>query len=190
VVRLFKINLKVKEKVTMRLESLLKATMVVTPLMFAAGCTTNQPVEQVDEPVVEQVDEPTEVETVDPVVTPQVDPVMELETKLRQSRVVYFDFDQSTIRPEFVDILSAHAAYLSRNTSVTVRLEGHADERGTPEYNIALGERRAKAIADFLISSGVSGSQLEVISYGEERPAALGHNATAWDKNRRVEVKY
>ena len=102
--------------------------------------------------------------------------------------VFYFDFDKSSLSFETRAALDAWARSLSSNPRA-VRLEGHADERGTREYNIALGERRAKAIADYLSSSGVSSSLLETISYGEERPAVPGTGDSAWSRNRRVELK-
>lgn len=107
-----------------------------------------------------------------------------------QATTVYFDFDKSSIRPDAYEILKAHAAYLSANPSVSVRLEGHADERGTREYNLALGERRGNSVANYLTANGASSSQLQVVSYGEERPLAEGNNEAAWAKNRRVEIKY
>ena len=103
---------------------------------------------------------------------------------------VYFDFDKANIRPDAYATLKAHAVYLSANAGARLRLDGHADERGTREYNLALGERRAKAAASYLSANGASRSQLEVISYGEERPAAMGSNESSWAKNRRVELKY
>jgi peptidoglycan-associated lipoprotein len=109
---------------------------------------------------------------------------------LLSSRVVYFDFDSSTIKEEARAVIEAHAQYLAAHASATVTLEGHADERGTREYNIALGERRAKAVGELLTLQGANAGQLEVISYGEERPAALGHNEEAWRLNRRVEIIY
>ncbi len=113
----------------------------------------------------------------------QVDPAL-------QGRVVYFDFDKYDIRYDAEAILTAHAAYLSAHPGAKLRVEGHADERGTREYNMALGERRAKAAAAFLASKGASSSQIEVISYGEERPAALGHEEGSWAQNRRAELQY
>ncbi|MDX1696399.1 MAG: peptidoglycan-associated lipoprotein Pal [Ketobacteraceae bacterium] len=113
-----------------------------------------------------------------------------LKEMAMKATTVYFDFDKSTIRPDAYDVLKAHAAYLSANPSVTARLEGHADERGTREYNLALGERRANSVANYLTANGASSSQLQVVSYGEERPVAEGHNEAAWAKNRRVEIKY
>lgn len=126
----------------------------------------------------------TSYESTTPVETaPQVDPAL-------QGRVVYFDFDKYDIRYDAEAILSAHAAYLSAHPGARVRVEGHADERGTREYNMALGERRAKAAAAYLASKGASSSQIEVISYGEERPSALGHEESSWAQNRRAELQY
>lgn len=106
------------------------------------------------------------------------------------ARLVYFDFDSSEIRPEFVSVLAAHAKTLSGNASIRVRLEGHSDERGSPEYNIGLGERRAQAVRRALLLQGVAESQLTTVSYGEERPAVAGQTEEAWAKNRRVELMY
>jgi len=105
-------------------------------------------------------------------------------------RVVYFDFDKSNIKDQFEPLLKAHAAYLADHPDVHVTLEGNTDERGTREYNMALGERRAKSVYQYLTLLGVAPSQLKTISYGEERPAALGHDESAWSKNRRVELDY
>ena len=102
--------------------------------------------------------------------------------------VFYFDFDKSVLKPEAKAALRIHANAL-RNNPRSVRLEGHADERGTREYNMALGERRANAVKEFLMLEGVSGSILEVISYGEESPIALGSDSQSWALNRRVEMK-
>jgi peptidoglycan-associated lipoprotein len=109
---------------------------------------------------------------------------------LLSKKVVYFDFDSSTIHGEDRAIIQAHADYLSRHPSVKVTLEGHTDERGSREYNIGLGERRAKAVADMMELMGVSPQQISTVSYGEERPAALGHDEAAWRLNRRVEIVY
>lgn len=106
------------------------------------------------------------------------------------SKVVYFDFDKSTIRSEFVDTLRAHAAFLANNPSVKVSIEGHCDERGSREYNIGLGERRANAVQTFLAAEGVAADQMGTISYGEERPADPGHDQAAWAKNRRAVLVY
>jgi peptidoglycan-associated lipoprotein len=115
---------------------------------------------------------------------------LENPNSLLYTKTVYFDFDQSTIRSEFVDVLRAHAAYLNSNRSVSVLIEGHADERGSREYNIGLGERRANAVRTFLAAEGVSEAQMNTISYGEERPAALGHDEMSWAENRRGVLVY
>ncbi len=101
--------------------------------------------------------------------------------------VFYFEFDSAVLSSEARSALLLHAQDL-KNSGESVRLEGHADERGSREYNMALGERRANAVRDFLVLQGVSRSQLETVSYGEERPIETGSSAYAWSKNRRVEL--
>jgi peptidoglycan-associated lipoprotein len=105
-------------------------------------------------------------------------------------RLVYFEFDSSEVRSEFRSTVSAHARYLSQNTGAAVTLEGHADERGSREYNLALGERRANAVRSLLLAEGAAGAQIQTVSYGEEKPAAAGHDESAWSQNRRVEIVY
>ena len=104
--------------------------------------------------------------------------------------VIYFDFDRSEIRSDFNDMLRAHGAYLAENGVQQVRLEGHADERGSREYNIGLGEQRAQAVRRVLMLQGASTDQLGTVSYGEERPAAFGSNDNSYSLNRRVELVY
>jgi peptidoglycan-associated lipoprotein len=106
------------------------------------------------------------------------------------SRLVYFDFDSSEIRPEFVPVIAAHARAIAANASIHVRLEGHTDERGSPEYNIGLGERRAQNVRRALLLQGVAEGQVTTVSYGEERPVATGQTEEDWAKNRRVEFVY
>ena len=105
-------------------------------------------------------------------------------------RVIYFDLDSSSIRPEFQNALNAHSALLAAYPNLRVRLEGHADERGSRDYNVALSERRGYSVLDYMQITGANTSQMEVIGYGEEIPAEFGHNESAWSKNRRVEIKY
>jgi len=105
-------------------------------------------------------------------------------------RVIYFDFDSSDIKEEYRDIIKAHATYLANHPQASVVLEGNADERGSREYNIGLGERRANAVRRILSLQGASSSQLEAVSYGEERPVAFGHDESSWQLNRRVEIVY
>lgn len=104
--------------------------------------------------------------------------------------VIYFDYDRSSIREEYSQVLQAHGAWLAANQGQTVRLEGHADERGTPEYNLALGSRRANAVTQALTALGAGSAQLNAVSFGEERPAAEGADEIAWSQNRRVELVY
>ncbi len=109
---------------------------------------------------------------------------------LGSQRVIYFDFDSSDIRNEYVDVIAAHGRFLASNATVKVRLEGHTDERGSREYNIGLGERRAQTVKRALALQGVQESQITTVSYGEERPAAAGSDENAYSKNRRVEIVY
>jgi len=113
------------------------------------------------------------------------DPNSPLSTK-----TIYFEFDQATIRSDFIEVLRAHASYLISNRTTAVLIEGHADERGSREYNIGLGERRANAIRNFLEAEGVPASQINTISYGEERPAAMGNDEPSWSENRRGVLVY
>jgi peptidoglycan-associated lipoprotein len=106
------------------------------------------------------------------------------------AHVIYFDFDLSTIKAEFRTALNGHAAYLSQNPSARIVLEGHADERGTREYNIALGERRGNAVSRYLVVQGVSVEAIEVVSFGEERPVNAGQDSASLSENRRVEIRY
>jgi peptidoglycan-associated lipoprotein len=105
-------------------------------------------------------------------------------------KVIYFDFDKSEIKPEFADVIAAHARNLTSNPNLRMKLEGNTDERGTREYNIGLGERRAQAVRRALMLQGVAESQLTTVSFGSERPAAEGDDEAAWAQNRRVELVY
>lgn len=104
--------------------------------------------------------------------------------------VIYFEFDSSEVRPQDRDLVSRHAMLMSNNMRVKVRLEGHADERGSREYNIGLGERRSQAIRQMLMIQGVSAAQIATVSFGEERPASFGSSESDYAQNRRVEIKY
>ena len=108
----------------------------------------------------------------------------------RLNGVFYFDFDQAIVKRAGHEELNKHAQVLAADRYLRVRLEGHADERGTREYNLALGERRANAIRAYLVAQGASREQIEVISYGEEKPADAGHSESSWAMNRRVEIVY
>ena len=105
-------------------------------------------------------------------------------------KVIYFDFDKSEIKPEFADLVTAHARNLTAHPNLKVKLEGNTDQRGTREYNIGLGERRAQAVRRAMMLQGVAESQLTTVSFGAERPAAEGDDEAAWSQNRRVELVY
>jgi peptidoglycan-associated lipoprotein len=105
-------------------------------------------------------------------------------------RVIYFEYDSDTLQSADQELITAHAGYLAAHPEQTVTLEGHADERGSPEYNIGLGERRAQSVKRALELQGVTVKQITVVSYGEEKPAAEGHDEAAWRLNRRVEIVY
>lgn len=175
--------------------SMLKKLLItVIPVALMIGCAAAP---KTDTPMATAEPEAPEAMTEEPVTAiaapmemgfsghPLDDP-----SSLLAKRVIYFDFDKSDIRPEFRDIIAAHASYLSQNPDARVVLEGHADERGSREYNMGLGERRGTAASRFLSLQGAAGRQLEVVSFGEERPAALGHDESSWRLNRRVEIIY
>ncbi len=111
-------------------------------------------------------------------------------TSLLSKRTLYFDFDSSKINEEERAIVTAHAGFLASNPAAKITLEGHADERGTREYNIGLGERRAMSVRELLLFMGARDDQIQTLSYGEEKPAALGHDESSWRLNRRVEIVY
>ncbi len=106
------------------------------------------------------------------------------------AHIIYFEFDSSELRSEDTDIVARHAMQLAQNGGMRVRLEGHADERGSREYNIGLGERRSQTVRRMLLIQGATAAQISTVSFGEERPVATGSDEAAWSQNRRVEIKY
>lgn len=114
---------------------------------------------------------------------------LDTDACLRQ-RVVFFDFDQDSLRPEFQAQMACHAKYLRDRPSARITLEGHADERGSRDYNLGLGERRANTVSSALQANGASGTQITVVSYGEERPVCTESSEDCWARNRRVEIIY
>lgn len=105
-------------------------------------------------------------------------------------RIIYFAFDSSKIGDDFIELVKHHGKYLSANVSANIRLEGHTDERGTREYNIALADRRAQSVKRLLMFQGAASDQISIVSYGEEKPASLGHDEASWHLNRRAELVY
>ncbi len=109
---------------------------------------------------------------------------------LTRERNVYFDYDDFSIASTYQGVITNHGQYLQRNPKLAIRIEGHADERGSAEYNLALGQKRAESVMRALKLYGVKDGQMEAVSYGEERPSAAGHDEAAWSKNRRAEIAY
>ncbi|MEZ5544113.1 MAG: peptidoglycan-associated lipoprotein Pal [Lysobacteraceae bacterium] len=162
----------------------LRVALVSVLVLSAAACSKKVkevPQEPVTPPPVQ-----TPVATDDGKFSPED---LDTDACLRQ-RVVYFDFDQDTLKPEFTAIIGCHAKYLRDRPSAQITLEGHADERGTREYNRGLGERRGNAVHSALQAQGGSSSQLSVVSYGEERPVNTASDESSWAQNRRVEIVY
>ena len=149
---------------------------------------------------VKPVEEPTPPPVVEKVVEPVIAPLdaqdytdprnLDNPESILSKNVIYFEFDKSVVLPEYQSLVSAHAEYLAAHASARSTLEGHADERGTREYNLGLGERRGNAVNGLLSAQGGRGSQLSVVSYGEERPTCRESSESCWGNNRRVEIVY
>ena len=180
----------------MRLNKTVKALAVALPMFALAACSSTS-----EETEASQVDTNAQTSVEDTVQVTAAQRAAEIEGQkrqqladqleaLRSEHIVYFDFDTSTLNSQFTSVLDAHAKFLSENSNVNVLVEGHADERGTPEYNIALGERRAKAVVTYLENMGVSSSQISVVSYGEEKPMVKDRSENAFAKNRRAVLVY
>ena len=167
----------------MEMKQKLRFLSVIFAAIFLASCAGNEEVKGDD---ANNAATTSPVTQVAPVEQPeQVDQTAEMLKNM--VKVYYFDFDQSTLTDQTRADLDNAAAVL-KAANIAFRLEGHADERGTPEYNLALGERRAQAVASYLNSQGVDTSKAEIISYGEERPVMTGSDEASWAKNRRVEL--
>jgi peptidoglycan-associated lipoprotein len=119
----------------------------------------------------------------------QLDPLQDPDSPL-SVRVIYFEFDSFNVTPESQEIVAAHGQYLANHPAQRVRLEGHTDERGSREYNLGLGEKRAQSVSQMVKLQGVAATQIELISYGEELPTVFGHDEESWRLNRRVEFVY
>jgi len=169
------------------MKKVVSTAILVASLLVFAGCGT-KPKEQTAPPPQQNAADTSGVDNANATVdnTESAGPSGELLSK----RIVYFDFDKSDIRADSQSVVAAHAAYLAKNPAQKVRLEGHADERGSREYNIGLGERRAQAVRRALLLQGVAEAQLSTVSYGEERPAVAGSDEQAYALNRRVEIVY
>ncbi len=124
------------------------------------------------------------------VVSVTVPAYLDPKSDIAKGRSVYFDFDQAALKPEFNGLIERHGKFLLANPKVAVKIEGNADERGSAEYNLALGQKRAEAVLESLKIYGVKDTQLEAISWGSEKPKVTGHDESAWAQNRRADVQY
>jgi len=177
----------------MKLSTISKSLLIALPMLALGACSSTSDVESAKtnstyaaEPVVDDV----QTNTIEAIELTAEEQLAQLYTDAILKTTIQFEFDKSLIMPEYALILDAHSKYLINNTDKTITVEGHADELGTPEYNIALGERRALAVSTYLENMGVAASQITVVSYGEEKPVNLGHNEMARTENRRAELVY
>jgi len=178
----------------MDLNKLFKAMLVAVPLMALSACSSTSDSETDANGSMSGTGSEygvggIETGGVAPVLSPTEQQRLK-EQELRRQNIIYFDFDRSEVQSENAEILQAHGNYLVEHPNVRVLIEGHADERGTPEYNIALGERRAKAIAKYLQGMGVQPSQMSIVSYGEEKPLDFSRTDEGFGKNRRAVLVY
>lgn len=163
---------------------------VLVLLLSLAACKKEQvrDTEVTPEPTPEPVTQP-DTDRVDP--RDYTDPRnLDNPDSLLSQRIVLFDFDRSEIRSEYRQLVSAHARYAAANATASITLEGHADERGTREYNLGLGERRGNSVAAAMSAQGARGNQIDVVSYGEERGVCNQSSESCWQRNRRVEIVY
>ncbi len=180
----------------MQLNKVLKGLMIALPVMAMTACSSSDDAASSTGTATETnqntvVEAPVETTVATPIEESSQLTEQELkEQALRETQTIYFAFDNSTIAGDYEEMLAAHASYLSKNPALNVTIEGHADERGTPEYNIALGERRAQAVANYLQALGVQESQISIVSYGEEKPLLLGQSDDIYAKNRRAVLVY
>ena len=172
----------------------MKKTCLVLPLFVALvfvviGCHKKEappPPPPPPPPVVEKKAEPVKVDSTEILARIRGEKVAQAKRKIASERI-YFDFDKSDIKPEFRSVLMEVAGLMKEFSELRVRIEGHCDERGTSAYNLGLGERRCNSAKTFMMDAGVAGHRIDAKSWGEERPAEMGHNEAAWSKNRRDE---
>ena len=160
-----------------------KVNILILTLIFMFSCST-VPVEEVDSQQATTVDLTSDSGTSSEAAS---DPMSDVDIGEPYVKI-YFDYDQDALREDALSDLLKVSRLMKDNPKYTLLVEGHADERGTREYNLALSERRAKAVEDFLSASGVSSFNVEVVGYGEEKPVDNGSNESAWSQNRRAEL--
>ena len=178
----------------MDLNKLFKAMLVVLPIMALSACSSTSESEtdatsSTSGSASELATGGVETGGVAPILTPEEQQRLKYQ-ELRKEHIIYFDFDRSSVSAQFAEVLQAHGNYLVEHPNARLMIEGHAEERGTPEYNIALGERRAKAVAKYLQGMGVLPSQMSVVSYGEEKPLDMSRTDDGFAINRRAVLVY
>ena len=182
----------------MNLSKIKKSLLIALPILALGACSSNSSTETESAEQSNSAEPAATVTTNDNVQTDAVDEInLTDEDKLVEqyssailTTTINFEFDKSTVTSEAASILDTHAKFLTDNASKSLTVEGHTDEKGTPEYNIALGERRALSVSNYLQNMGVAQEQIKIVSYGEEKSANFGHNEAAWSENRRAELVY
>jgi peptidoglycan-associated lipoprotein len=182
--RIWKKSFTLEEETKMQLKKVLPA-LIASTFVLAACSTTTPPEAAAPTPAPAPAPTPAPVAQPAPVVDPLQDP-----NSVLAKRSVYFDFDRSDVKPEFQPMVTAHADYLVHHKDHKVVIQGNTDERGSREYNLALGQRRAEAVRKSLSVLGVPNDQMEAVSFGKEKPKALGHDEASWAENRRADIVY
>lgn len=172
----------------MQMQKLALVVLMAAGLAACSSTKLEEPAPVQDKPVVAPVAPKEEPKPQSVVKTVDLDAEL-LAAANQKGRTVYFDFDSFVVKSDYTPLIEAHAKRLKNNGKVKMSLEGHADERGGREYNLALGQKRAEAVAQSMSLLGAGSAQVEPVSFGKERPAVEGHNEEAWSKNRRVELK-
>jgi peptidoglycan-associated lipoprotein len=181
----------------MNLSNITKSLLIALPMLALGACSSNsatdtESAEQTNAPAAETstANDAVQTDSIEAISLSEEEQLVAQYSAAILETTINFEFDKSTILPKFALVLDAHAKYLVDNANKTITVEGHTDEKGTPEYNIALGERRALAVSNYLQNMGVAQAQIKVVSYGEEKPASFGHDEASWAENRRAELVY
>ena len=182
----------------MKVSMIFKSFIIALSMVFLTACmstsdsdsATDETNKDGTEQTAEGTDGSVETGTIDSSELTAEEQLVEKYGDSISAVTVWFAFDKSTVASEYTETLDAHSKYLVDNPDMKVTIEGHADEKGTPEYNIALGERRAMAVSRYLQNNGVSESQISIVSYGEEKPLNMNHDADAHAENRRAKLVY
>ncbi len=171
-----------------------KAALYLATAMLAAACASKET--KTEAPVADRSTPPPVASTAPAPTTAPTRPAPIAANPLRDpsnilsKRSVYFDYDSNLVKDEFRPLVQAHSRYMTDKRDSRIRIEGNCDERGSREYNLALGQRRAESVKKIMTVLGVQDGRVETISYGEEKPVAQGHDESAWSKNRRADIKY